>query len=252
MRTNRPIQGQDPLVWGERPMLCSARRWPEWLAGLGVAACGPQQAMARSNDIRVLFVKTAETEWERSGRIAGSTDVPLTAEGWESMLQAMENVQGARLSTVLCGPDEGSQGIARELANRAGCKVKVIEDLGEVHLGLWEGMLGSDLQEKCPTTYRQWMEDPGVVSVPEGEALEDAQARLLEALRRNMSRIRGDSGAVGVVLRPMALGLVSCALTGVPMKRLWSMIEAAPLVEWRTVGRGGLEAAAKSRTGVGA
>lgn len=214
----------------------------------GNAAESPQRTMAKNADIRVLFVRTPETEWERAGRLAGSTDVPLTAAGWEAVLAAMNGLQGTRLSSVLCGPDEASQAVARELAKRTGCKVKVVEDFGEVHLGLWEGMLGTELQEKCPSAYRQWLDDPAAINAPEGEAFEDAQVRLVQALQRNTARVRGDSGSVGVVLRPMALGLVGCSVMGVPTKRLWSMIETAPLLEWRTVGKG----EAQIRTGAGA
>ncbi len=205
--------------------------------------------MAKARDIQVLFVRTAETQWERAGRIAGSTDVPCTASGWEVMVKAMDGLEGPRLTSVVCGPDEASQAVARELAKRSKTKVKVNDDLGEVHLGLWEGLLGTELQEKCPTAYRQWLEDPAAVNVPEGEGLEEAQARLLDALSRSLSRVRGDSGGVGVVLRPMALGLVGCALTGVPTKSLWSMIQSGPALQWRAVERGSLQAAARARTG---
>jgi broad specificity phosphatase PhoE len=208
--------------------------------------------MAKTTDIRVLFVRTGETEWERAGRIAGSTDVPLTAAGWERLNEAFKELDGARLSSVLCAPDEASQAVARELAKVCGAKVKVVEDLAEFHLGLWEGMLKSELQEKCPRAFRQWIDDPAAVQVPEGEGVEDAQNRLMDALSRNLGRVRGgEGGAVGVVLRPMALGLVGCALTGVPTRNIWSMMECGPILEWRTVDRGNLRAATV-RTGVGA
>jgi len=208
--------------------------------------------MAKTTDIRVLFVRTGETEWERTGRIAGSSDVPLTATGWERLNESFRELQGTKLASVLCAPDEASQAVARELAKLTGAKVKVVEDLAEVHLGLWEGMLKAELQEKCPKAFRQWMEEPAAVQVPEGEGLEDAQSRLMESLSRNLSRIRGgESGAVGVVLRPMALGLIGCSLTGVPTRNIWSMIECGPTLEWRTIDRSNLKAATV-RAGVGA
>lgn len=196
--------------------------------------------MAKTNDIRVMFVRTGETDWERAGRIAGSTDVPQTEAGWLQVRRGIAELADSRMTAVLCGPDETSQIIARELAKATGAKVKVIEDLGEIHLGLWEGMLASELEEKCPRAYRQWIEDPAAVQVPEGEGFEDAQARLMKALIRNLSRAKGDTGSVGVVLRPVALGLVGCALSGIAMSRLWSIIQTGPAFEWRTIDRSGL------------
>ena len=197
-----------------------------------------QARMAKTTDIRVMFVRTGETEWQRAGRIAGSTDVPITPAGWEQVRKGIQDLSGVRLNTVFCGPDETSQAVALELAKVTGGKVKVIDDFAEVHLGLWEGMLESELEEKCPRAYRQWADDPAAVQVPEGEGFEDAQARLMKALTRNLERAKGDTGGVGVVLRPVALGLVACSLSGIATSRLWSMIESGPAFEWRTISRG--------------
>jgi len=207
--------------------------------------------MAKTTDIRVLFVRTPETDWEKAGRIAGSTDVPLNEAGWQSFRTAVEALGEVRLTAVLCGPDEASQAVARDIAKSAGAKVKIVEDLGEVHLGLWEGMLRTDLEDKCPRAFRQWIDDPAAVQVPEGEGLEEAQTRLRGALSGGLARAKPEAGAVGVVLRPMARGLIGCVLEGVPTKGLWSMIDSAPLLEWRTVDRGSLRTA-RQKTGVGA
>lgn len=231
-------------------LLVARAGWPGTVSGVaGSVERGLQAHMAKPNDIRVMLVRTGETEWERAGRIAGSTDVPLTPEGWEQVQKNMRELSGVKLIAIFCGPDETSQAIAREIAKVTGGKVKVIEDLGEVHLGLWEGMLESELQEKCPRAYRQWIEDPAAVQVPEGEGFEDAQVRLVQALGRNLDRAKADAGAVGVVLRPVALGLVGCSISGIATSRLWSMIESGPALEWRTIERGSLNPA-RSKAGI--
>lgn len=208
--------------------------------------------MGKRTDIRVLFVRTGESDWEKAGRIAGSTDVPLTEAGWQATQDSIRGLGEVRLSSVFCGPDETSQAVARELAKATGARIKVIDDLGEVHLGLWEGMLETELQEKCPKAYRQWVDDPAAVHVPEGEGFEEAQTRLMRALNRALERTRGEAGGVGVVLRPVALGLVGCALGGVATNGLWSMIESGPAVEWRTIARGSPAPVPPSKTEVGA
>jgi broad specificity phosphatase PhoE len=196
--------------------------------------------MAKSNEIRVLFIRTGETEWESAGRIAGAADVPLSPQGAEAVRQVASQLGDVRLSAIYCGPDEASMATAEELARITGGKVRTVDDLAEVHLGLWEGVLAKELEDKCPRAYRQWLEDPTLVHVPEGEGLEEARQRLVETLAWALDKARWGNGAVGVVLRPVALGLISCALADVPTASLWTMMKTVPAAEWRTLQRGEL------------
>lgn len=196
--------------------------------------------MARSNEIRVLFIRTGQTEWEDAGRIAGATDVPLSRAGAEAVRQIAGQLGDVRLSTIFCGTDEASVSTAEEVARVTGGKVKPVEDLGEVHMGLWEGLLARDLEEKCPRAYRQWLDDPTMVQAPEGESIDEARHRLVETLSRLLDKSRGGSGAVGVVLRPLAMGLVGCALADVSSAGLWTMMKTGLAAEWRTLQKGAL------------
>jgi phosphoserine phosphatase len=207
--------------------------------------------MAKPNAIRVLFLRTGQTEWEQAGRLAGSTDVPLSAEGREGVRAAVAGLVDVHLSTIFCGPDEASVASAEELALVAGGKVRRLEDLGEVSLGLWEGLLATELEEKCPRAYKQWLEDPSVVQVPDGESLEDARVRIVETLAQALEKVRWGNGGVGVVLHPMALGLVGCSLNDAPTASLWTIIKTAQPISWRTLERGTLrQTAVQVRDGI--
>lgn len=197
--------------------------------------------MGKTNEIRVLLVRTPQTQWEQAGRIAGSSDVPLSTEGHESAKKAAAELGDVRLSTIFCGPDEASLTTAQALAETSGAKVKSVEGLGEIHLGLWEGLREEELEDKCPRAYRQWMDDPGVVQVPEGETLDEARTRIMDALCRALEKAKTDTGATGVVLRPLALALVGCELSGAPTRNLWSMMKTGPAMQWRTFERGMLK-----------
>jgi broad specificity phosphatase PhoE len=194
--------------------------------------------MRKNNEIRVLLVRTGETEWEKDGRIAGHTDVPLSEGGHRAIAEIARQFGGERIATVYCGPDEASLATAQQIADATGARVKSVPCLAEINLGLWEGIRCQDLEEKCPRAYRQWMEDPSVVQVPEGETVDEAQERILEGLGKVLDKAKTDNGAVAVVLRPVAMGLVGCALNGVPTKNLWSMMKAGLAAQWQTVQKG--------------
>ncbi|MEX2219506.1 MAG: histidine phosphatase family protein [Phycisphaerales bacterium] len=193
--------------------------------------------MAKAKDIRVLLLRTGETEWERAGRIGGAADVPLSLAGFETVRRRVQELGGARVATVFCGPDEASVATASELAGSTGAKVKVIDELGEIHLGLWEGLLESELEGRCPTAYRQWLENPGCIQAPEGESLDDAQDRIMKAVGRSLKGSKTDNGAVAFVLRPVAMALVGCAVGGCAKRNVWSMLESSPQAQWHTLPR---------------
>lgn len=182
---------------------------------------------------RVLLVRCGGTEWDEAGRLAGATDLPLSPAGRDAVQEQLEQLGEVRLSTVLCGPTEACEATARMLAERTGAKVRVVKGLGEVHLGLWEGLREADLCERYPRAYRQWMTDPGSVVPPEGEPLEAAQRRIVGALARALEKSR--NSAVAVVLGPMALALLRRCLVGRGTRDLWAYGDSQPPLEWVTL-----------------
>lgn len=194
--------------------------------------------MAKSEQVRVVFIRSGRTEWDEAGRLAGSTDLPLSNGGRTEVSSAAEALRGSRLASILCGPDEASRETARLVAEALSAepKVRPVDDLSEICLGLWEGKLDSQLENTSPKAHRQWKEDPGTLVIPEGETFEEAQARIVKALAKAMEKNNGD-GATGVVLRPIALGLTRCWLDGADIKSVWSMLDDANGPFWRTIRR---------------
>lgn len=193
--------------------------------------------MAKPEQVRVVFFRSGRTGWDAEGRIAGSTDLPISAAGQAEVAADVTGLASAHLSMVLCSPDEASRATAAAIAHAAGdVKVKPVDELAEISLGLWEGQLQADLARKCPSVCRQWKEDPGAVIVPEGETFAEAQDRVVTALKKAVVRAPAE-GAVAVVLRPVVLGLTLCWIDGAEIRTVWPMIDGARGPIWRTLRR---------------
>jgi broad specificity phosphatase PhoE len=198
--------------------------------------------MAKIATQRILMLRTGATEWVDSGRLQGSTDLPLSARGVEQMSREVASLGRPPLSAIVCGPDEASLASAQALAEVSGAKVVSIQELEEVHFGLWEGILRSELEGRFCRAGRQWDDDPASVTPPEGECLDAFADRLLPALKRAINKLGGRRGVssvarmggegVGIVLRPIADAVVRCVLAGRPSCELCSFIEPRPQPQW--------------------
>ncbi|MBX3352533.1 MAG: histidine phosphatase family protein [Phycisphaeraceae bacterium] len=195
--------------------------------------------MARTDDLRVLLVRSGPTDWDDAGRLQGETDLPLSACGREAFAARVASVAindaDSQIDVVLHGPDECSGQSGRILAAQLGVRARQVEDFREMDMGLWEGMRESELLERHPTVYKQWRADPTAVTPPDGDTLADAEVRVLRALRKSLEKA-GRAG-VAIVLRPVSLGIVRCWLTQRPLEDLWEVVGEAPEGEWFTVPR---------------
>lgn len=184
--------------------------------------------------IVLTLVRTGATDWELAGRLAGGVDVPLcTAAAADCPAIAQEAAADAP-TLVLHAEDQASTATARAICGQTGAKSKELEDLAEINLGLWAGLTHAALEERSPTIWRRWREDPTAVSVPEGEQVEAAADRVVSSLIRALSKQRPGASVV-VVLRPIAYGMVRCWLDAMPLSLLWRAIESGPRVERREV-----------------
>lgn len=198
--------------------------------------------MAKAKDFRVLLIRSGRNGWDQQGRLTGSSDLPLCEEGRAEVQRMLAFADGAPISVVLSAPDEASTETARAFAGFADVKVKPLPELVDLDMGLWEGLLGQDLEERYPTAYKRWLQDPSSVSAPDGEQFAEAEARILEQMIRALDKVREAHPVVAVVLRPLAYGMVRARLLGQSSTDVWTLAEDETGAEWHIIDRERLEA----------
>lgn len=155
----------------------------------------------------IVLVRHGETEWSRTGRHTGRTDVPLTEEGSREAEAIGAALAGRRFALVLTSPLERASETCR-LAGLADVAV-AHDELTEWDYGEYEGRKTLEIREERPG-WSLWKD-----GVPGGETLSDVGERadrVLEELRS----VEGDVAlfAHGHLLRVLAarwLGLEPAA-----------------------------------------
>ena len=100
---------------------------------------------------RVFLLRHGETEWSRSGKHTGRTDIPLTQRGRELATAAGQLIAGLRDATpptlVLTSPRSRAQDTAR----LAGFRVDDVDErLAEWDYGEYEGRTTPEIRETVP------------------------------------------------------------------------------------------------------
>jgi len=187
--------------------------------------------MGKNPSTRVFVVRSGQTEWDHIGRLQGSTDVPLCKQTLPELQACINELAGTRIGSIHCGPDEASVESADLLAKTTDGTVTVVNDLAEMNLGLWEGMLLAEMTTRFPRACKAWMEDPSLINPPGGETLIEARERITGAACRILDRARSGS-SIALVLRPIALGMVRCWLGDEPTCNIWCEAHESQWGRW--------------------
>jgi broad specificity phosphatase PhoE len=180
----------------------------------------------------LILIRSGPTDYEVQGRIRGTLDIPLAPAGIAAaeraaLLLARRAAPGAGaesapqppLAAVYAAADSACNATARIIGQALGVKPRTATDLGNLDQGLWQGLLVDDIRTKQPRLHRQWVDNPWAIAPPEGESLDDATARLEQALE--MICRRHGSGRVAVVVSPPIDRLILWLVAGEPLGDLW-------------------------------
>lgn len=195
--------------------------------------------MTRPDRYRVLLIRSGATDWDEQEYLPGVADLPLCAEERMRFTVDPSFVGGVRLSAVISAGDEASTETASLVARAYGAKTKKCTGLGDVDLGLWQGLRMDELRERAPKVYKQWIDDPMSLAPPEGESLRAARDRLVDHIIRLAEKAgragKGSVPAIAVVLRPIALSLVRSRFLDDPAIAGWCRLQNGPSQEWHEI-----------------
>lgn len=145
----------------------------------------------------------------------GSTDVPLSDEGWQQMRGKVAAVAEPPWSTIISSPLRRCRQFADELAAQARLPVVVNSELREMHFGDWEGLPHAEAQQLDPEAWRQFWQSPDQASPPNGEAMPDFCQRVTTAADALLATHAGES--LLVVAHGAVNRVVICHWLGMPM-----------------------------------
>jgi probable phosphoglycerate mutase len=146
---------------------------------------------------RIHLVRHGETEWSRSGRHTGSTDLPLTEDGRRLAERLRPALSGRPFALVLSSPLERARATCELAGLRAQAQLE--PDLVEWRYGAYEGLTSDEIRSERPgwSVFEH--------GAPGGESPEQVGARVDRVLAR-LRAVQGDAAlfAHGHVLRVLA------------------------------------------------
>ncbi len=185
--------------------------------------------MPKPRSVTLVLLSAAPTAWDEAGRLIGRAMLPATDAGADALHQRVRAfvTEGPALDVVLCGPEDSTAASGSLLAEAAGTKLRKLDDLANVDLGLWEGSLMEELEGRCPSAFRAWKDQPDRIRPPEGEAIGDAARRALLAVRKACDKVKSEHAVVGVAVRPLLWAALLGVLGEEPWSAYWSLADAA-------------------------
>lgn len=147
----------------------------------------------------IYLVRHGETEWSKSGKHTGRTDIPLTEEGRERARRIARYLAGRKFDVVLSSP----LGRARETCELAGfgANAEIDDRLLEWDYGVYEGRTTLEIRASEDPHWSVWLSP-----INGGESLQQVYARATGIVER-LTAQEGEHAVVfahGHILRILA------------------------------------------------
>lgn len=170
---------------------------------------------------RLLLLRHGETEWSKSGRHTGLSDIPLTPAGEERARSQAVRFTGVAPALVLCSPLSR----ARETARLAGLTPDHYDnDLLEWDYGAWEGLTTAQIRlELNDPDWTVWSTPVRSGTTP-GEQPEDVAVRVGRVIQRCLPHL-GEGQDCVLVAHGHVLRILTAQWLSLPARdgRLWAL-----------------------------
>jgi len=170
---------------------------------------------------RLLLLRHGETEWSKSGRHTGRSDIPLTPAGEERAASLRPRLVAMTPTLILCSPLHR----ARRTAELAGLwPAELDDDLLEWDYGAWEGRTTAEIRAELGDPEWTVWQGPVPVGDTRGEQPDDVAIRAARVLRR-CRPVLDEGGTCALIAHGHVLRILTATWLGLPARdgRLWAL-----------------------------
>ena len=169
----------------------------------------------------IIIIRHGETEWNKTGRFQGHSDVPLSEEGRAQAEALGKNLVVDHVDAIYASDLTRAMETAAPLAERFGLPVIPDPQLRELNFGAWEGRNFNDVNAENPDAMKNFYNDPEQANIPDSENFTDFQRRVAGRVREIAAQERGKR--IVIVSHGASIRILLADLLSMPIRSIWHL-----------------------------
>ena len=171
--------------------------------------------------LEILLIRHGETAWNTADIFRGRISIGLSEDGLKQAEKLAEYLRQKKINSVFCSPLKRAIETAEPLARLHELSALPVEGLTDLDFGKWEGQSIEIVKTQYKEIYELWRERPDLAKIPDGESLQEARQRSLNALNKIIADCK--QGIVVIVTHRVITKLLECALLGLDDSHFWNI-----------------------------
>ena len=170
---------------------------------------------------KIFLIRHGETEWNKTKRLQGNSDVKLSSEGIHQAKLLAKNFPAQKIDAIYSSDLLRALATAEFLASKFNLPIKKNPSLRETNFGDWEGKSIVELSAASPNGFENFFTAPEKCMPPNGETFLQAQNRAVNALKKIIAAHEDQN--VAIVSHGAIIRLIICAALNIPIYKIWSI-----------------------------
>lgn len=170
--------------------------------------------------LEIILVRHGETEWNVQEIFRGRIDVELNDTGLRQAELLAEYLSGVKIDAVYSSPLKRALNTAQAIASYHKLKVEAAPGLIDFDYGKWQGLPHQEVKRRYKKLYVQWLENPHLIKLPDGESLNDVRERALGVVEEVVAK---HEGTIVLVSHRVVNKVLICALLGLDNSHFWNI-----------------------------
>jgi broad specificity phosphatase PhoE len=179
--------------------------------------------------LRILVIRHGETSWNKEKIFRGRVDVSLSEIGRQQAGLLSRRLCGQPIKSIYTSPLKRAVETALAIQEGQPGSTPIIQEdqLIDIDYGSWEKKNHLQVSQEFPDLYKQWLNAPQMVQIPEGENLSSIRQRIETLLDKLVTHHEQeheeDMATIALVSHRVIIKVLFCAVLGLDNSHFWQV-----------------------------
>lgn len=169
---------------------------------------------------RIIIARHGETDWNVGEVFRGRLDIGLNETGLAQAEALGQHLADFSVEAVYSSPLKRALDTAGAVTSHHSLNVSVAQGLVDFNYGTWQGLTHQEVKERHTELYHRWLAEPHLVTMPDGESLDDVAERARQVVE---TVVASHEGTLVLVSHRVVNKVLICNLLGLDNSHFWNI-----------------------------